>query len=1049
MPDRFANNAVLPAQVRQREVQVSASAIGEAAAGGRVLEIAFFDDAVYKVLVRSSQPTLSGGTAYLGEVLGSPHPVVIVDNGAALSVFLVADNARYSLKGTPEGGFTAREMVEYDPPEHPAGEAQPTGPNIVRRPGIVTRSDPVLQPPPIAQADDGTKLDIMVVYTPAALAAVGGSVTQMNADIDAQVAYMDSASTGASVLLRPRLVYRGMVTYTESSMAIDLNRITDPADGFMDEVKVLRDLYKADVVSLFGVYDVAACGTSTTMQSELAAFESQAYSVVAAPRCTGAGQYSLAHEIGHNLGLWHDNFIDGVLHSLTIVTPTGSSTPTQIAYAHGYVDLANRFRTLMAENAQCRAQASPPGGYDCLRIPRWANPSQNFNNAAYWASATIAPLGNATNANEAQVITHTRDTTSNFRSPQLTPAQLAGAGVIIFLPASYTVAEASGSVEVKVARHVGSAGAVSVAYTTASGTATSGADFTATSGTFDWAAGDMSVKSIIVPIAQDAVVDGDEAFTVVLSSPTGGVGIGTLGGTTSSATVTIVDDEPDNFPVTALLPGGFTSPETGPFTNTPTTVWATDATRGAHSYSSVRSARVLAPNANFDTFYNSDLVYTGVFRAGDVGFFYRLSSYDDLAFHEVYSGYEFSIDGVVVSSSPGGEIDWTSVSVPITAGTHTLRWRYKNMLNFRCNIASPLPTGGANCADRLWVDQVTLPLARHMDFSGEGRTDIVMQHTDGTQTLWLMNGTTPVDVPATVIGAGTGWTITAVGDLDGDGKSDLVWRHTDGRIALYLMNGATATSTQQILNAGGWTVTHMPDVNGDGKADLLFQHADGTVAVWTMNGTAMTAGASIIGAGTGWSVILTGDFDGDGKDDLLWKHTDGRHAIWLMNGTAIKATQQILNAGDWTATHLADLNGDGRMDIVWQHTDGTIATWLIEGSFMSSGAGLLGPGTGWSVALTGDFDGDSKADLLFQHTDGRAAIYLMNGSVPTATQQILNAGDWIARRVADTNGDGKADILFQNTNGATALWLMDGTLMTSGADLLPAGSGYSIGTMSP
>ena len=64
------------------------------------------------------------------------------------------------------------------------------------------------------------------------------------------------------------------------------------------------------------------------------------------------------------------------------------------------------------------------------------------------------------------------------------------------------------------------AGAVTVSYATADGTATAGSDYTATSGTLSFAAGETT-KTITVAIAGDTVVEPDETFTVNLSAATG------------------------------------------------------------------------------------------------------------------------------------------------------------------------------------------------------------------------------------------------------------------------------------------------------------------------------------------------------------------------------------------------------------------------------------------------------------------------------------------------------------------------------------------------
>jgi hypothetical protein len=109
-------------------------------------------------------------------------------------------------------------------------------------------------------------------------------------------------------------------------------------------------------------------------------------------------------------------------------------------------------------------------------------------------------------------------------------------GVVQFASPTYTVAEDGGSITITVTRSGGSTGAVSVNYATSSGTATSGSDFTATSGTINFAAGDSTPKTIVVPITNDGVPEPPETFTVTLSAPTGGVTIGAQ--STTAVTIT-------------------------------------------------------------------------------------------------------------------------------------------------------------------------------------------------------------------------------------------------------------------------------------------------------------------------------------------------------------------------------------------------------------------------------------------------------------------------------------------------------------------------------
>ena len=112
-------------------------------------------------------------------------------------------------------------------------------------------------------------------------------------------------------------------------------------------------------------------------------------------------------------------------------------------------------------------------------------------------------------------------------------------GILQWSANAYSVSESGGTATITVTRTGGSDGVVSIAYSTANGSATAGLDYTAVSGTLTWAAGDTSPKTITIPILDDALVEGNESVQLALSNPTGGA---TLGAQTSAA-LTIVDND--------------------------------------------------------------------------------------------------------------------------------------------------------------------------------------------------------------------------------------------------------------------------------------------------------------------------------------------------------------------------------------------------------------------------------------------------------------------------------------------------------------------------
>ena len=117
------------------------------------------------------------------------------------------------------------------------------------------------------------------------------------------------------------------------------------------------------------------------------------------------------------------------------------------------------------------------------------------------------------------------------------PAPLSVTGVAFSVADARANEGAGASVAFEVSLSRAAAGAVTVDYATADGTAEAGSDYTATSGTLTFAAGETS-KTVNVPVLDDAVDEGEETFTFWLSNPTGArIADG-------EATGTIANDDP-------------------------------------------------------------------------------------------------------------------------------------------------------------------------------------------------------------------------------------------------------------------------------------------------------------------------------------------------------------------------------------------------------------------------------------------------------------------------------------------------------------------------
>jgi glucose/arabinose dehydrogenase len=111
------------------------------------------------------------------------------------------------------------------------------------------------------------------------------------------------------------------------------------------------------------------------------------------------------------------------------------------------------------------------------------------------------------------------------------------------------IKENAGQATITVRRSGNTTGAATVNYATSNGTATTGSDYTATTGTLSFASNELS-KTFNVAIINDTIGERNETINLTLSAPTGGAL-----GTPSTSVLNILDDDPGSFTREAVITG--------------------------------------------------------------------------------------------------------------------------------------------------------------------------------------------------------------------------------------------------------------------------------------------------------------------------------------------------------------------------------------------------------------------------------------------------------------------------------------------------------------
>lgn len=358
--------AVLETEILPRGADKSSSRAEQSTGLAGEVTLELFRGLSVTLRARHVEGAFGGGVVWSADAGGEDYGILVVNNGK-ITGSIEAKGRSFLIE--PTGRGNEHRVREVDPEAFPndmhldvasapktTGGGKGGGKGGGGGGGDSGGGGTITPPPPTGTIQEIT---LLATYTSRVNTMFGGAPADRIA-LDVAIVNRGFVNSGVPLHLSLAGVAAVSSAYDEKSFSNKYQPLYDITSGTGYNFPALRserDTLKADFVTIYADRS-EYCGSAWV--SGLTLYASYAFSVIN-PACNGTP--TLAHEMGHNMGLYHDRYVEAASSSSL--------------YNYGYVSTAGKFRDIMSYNNACSAL-----GFTCQRITYYSNPNLLYNGYA-------------------------------------------------------------------------------------------------------------------------------------------------------------------------------------------------------------------------------------------------------------------------------------------------------------------------------------------------------------------------------------------------------------------------------------------------------------------------------------------------------------------------------------------------------------------------------------------------------------------------------------------------------------------------------------------